>query len=332
MMFKLFNKMRKSIVYFALKVCFMNLPFAFFWRLSSLLSSQLISPISLSRTISNINLIAPNSSPKIYQFFKNILSALLINRHLSLYHGNNEKTIKNYTDRIFANSLISDSDNLKVSLTNSPCILGLIHSGDYFVSVMQVAKLLEGKNIKLIILIGDEIAPLAQAIENLKLVLDIQIECVFVSRSGLLSIFRRARDPQYRILFFCDLSPQNGSTRYDNSYPCVLFGKNARLVSGVFQISAKIQLPFILMAGSISKNGFQLNLLGSVKPSYTFNSLFSKIVQLIELFVSKNPAQWLFTPVLETYFHLPAHLMDEAISDQRRKMKALYLKFIEVKS
>lgn len=294
---------------------------AWFW--SEYFQSMIYDRYHNQRCLLNAQIIMPEASMQ-HIYRRNTIQVLLdANRKLAIAEGNTARALR-YAERvIYRHATINDPNNLAEFIHKTPCMIALLHSGDHYVSVMLVARLLKDRGLSLVVVATPVNEQIKRAIERLNLVTGSPVLCLDLDPKSLATLLRRSRDPKSRILIFYDMPAQLGLSRYEALQSCRLFGKSAYVIDGPFRIAARAHLPIVFGFGEVSRHGYSLSLKSCLKDNYDMDMMLAAAIAHLEFVYQKNPELWMYLRSLEVFYQTPEYVFHAPIKRRQDQLKKL---------
>jgi predicted LPLAT superfamily acyltransferase len=296
--------------------------FPWAWALADF-SGRIYFPKELeSRCIGNAMLIVGPAFFKVSSRYRRSQVLQLVNRRLSVAEV--KKDITHYLGKmIFPYVSVHDTANLAARIISTRCMIALTHTGDHFVSISAVGKLLANSGLRLIVPITVLKKPMQDTIERLSVITGGKVQCVGADRAGMFAMLQAAKDPKCRIAVFYDLSPQNDSIEYDVLEPCMLLGRKAYMASGVWRIVERLGWPVLYGHGSMDQHGYHLYLKAWHEEAQDVASLMSLGVNYLEQHLLDHPDSWLYLANLERFYEAPVALQKKLHKAQKQAFSQL---------
>lgn len=236
---------------------------------------------------------------------------------------------RRHLDKILKNSSLCDPKSIVEYVRENRSMICLPHSGDYWVSVIQVAKCMQGSDVKIVVPVHDGDGHRAHgSIEKLRLLGNEAIYLHIHDKASLTKLARYAKDPSARIVFFFDLSAQISEVRNGAVSACTLFGRRAYITDGAFRLASHYGLPIALAEGGVSKEGGYILRFVNLLSGNDVCANKASSIAMLEALVKKKPSDWCFFPFLDTYFHPPRIYIDASRSKQLRELEVLIEKLM----
>jgi predicted LPLAT superfamily acyltransferase len=296
--------------------------FPWAWALADF-SSRIYLPKELeSRSVGNAMMIVGPAFLKVASRYRRTQILLLVNRRLSVTQAKKNPT--DYLDKmIFPYVSVHDSGDFSARLISTRCMIALTHTGDHFVSITTVAKLLANSGLRLIVPITVLNKPMQDTMERLSVVAGGKVQCVGADRAGVLAMLQAAKDPNCRIAVFYDLSPQSESIAYDVVEPCMLLGRKAYMASGIWRIAERLGWPVLYGHGSMDQRGYHLHLNAWHEQAQDAASLMALGIAYLEQHLLDHPDSWLYLANLERFYQTPVAVQKKHLKAQKQAFTQL---------
>lgn len=181
------------------------------------------------------------------------------------------------------------------------------HTGDYWVSILMVAREYEGMERNVIVPVYQNITAENQAMYDKITILGVKVIFICIHNDGALKqVVRHMMDPHSIVAIFYDLYSYSAGIYNGVAEPVSLFGRHAHMTTGILQIAQRMKLTtsFVSCHYSESNKYFQTEITSPFVLSPGDNTQ-QEMVAYLESKIRETPWQWHFISLLDTYYHFP---------------------------
>lgn len=188
----------------------------------------------------------------------------------------------------------------------SPFLL-CTHTGDYWVSILNLAMAWKGQNVDFVVPIYQQIDERAAAIFGKIDISGVNVIFLNIHAPGaMLKLKGYFRRKDAVIAVFYDLSCQIGRVYNGNVDSVDFLSRKAYMTTGILRIASRSPRLVHLVSCNLCEIEHQYRV--SVSEPYSLadtDALRIKMVSLLETCLEKSPSQWHFINHLDSYFHYP---------------------------
>lgn len=236
------------------------------------------------------------------KFASRMIFNKLTSRYISHFMFDNkwEKTIA----LLNKHALLTDPSKKKAKL------LLCTHTGDYWVTILSLAREYEGQGCDFIVPIVSEITE-RNALAYKKIEIP-GVRVIFMNineKGAMIKIARYLHDPLKIVAIFYDLPCYVGGILTGSVEPVSLFNRKAYMAIGIVKLAIRQDICIKLVACRYNEVSQRFDIRLSLVESRDKIAIQTEMTTFLERYIEETPWQWHFISTLDSYYHFPLILM-----------------------